>query len=254
MAHVAPALAERQQPTTAVEFHATRALRWSAGAPAARSSFRARKRALPSLASDARSGRRAEARCGRMALLLSAPSDSARRRAVRHLAPARLAVRIALVSAGADWRVIVLLALLLLVALVLLPSATADRPMRRKRAKGHRAETQVRLEHFMCLPDGKHKWLLSRDFQADARTRTGDPFITRERQVRDARPLAGRAATFSPEIGLFHGPRSGRPCPLVRGLTYPFCTHGDSATGCIRDCHSITSRRSLRLAQRPAPA
>src|SRR5918996_2185494 len=38
--------------------------------------------------------------------------------------------------------------------------------------------------------------------KADARTRTGDPFITRERQVRDARPLAGRAATFSPEIGL----------------------------------------------------
>ena len=32
----------------------------------------------------------------------------------------------------------------------------------------------------MCLPDGKHKWLLSRDFQADARTRTGDPFITSE--------------------------------------------------------------------------
>src|ERR687891_485236 len=113
-----------------------------------------------------------------MALLLSAPSDSARRRAVRHLAPARLAVRIALVSAGADWRVIVPLALLLLAALVLLPSATADRPMRREKSKGHRAETQVRLEHFMCLPDGKHKWLLSRDFQADARTRTGDPFIT----------------------------------------------------------------------------
>jgi hypothetical protein len=30
----------------------------------------------------------------------------------------------------------------------------------------------------MCLPDGKHKWPLSRAFQADARTRTGDPFIT----------------------------------------------------------------------------
>jgi hypothetical protein len=27
--------------------------------------------------------------------------------------------------------------------------------------------------------------------EADARTRTGDPFITRERQVRDARPRAG---------------------------------------------------------------
>jgi hypothetical protein len=27
--------------------------------------------------------------------------------------------------------------------------------------------------------------------RADARTRTGDPFITRERRVRDARPLAG---------------------------------------------------------------
>jgi hypothetical protein len=66
-----------------------------------------------------------------MALLLAAPSDSARRRAVRHLAPARLAVRIALVSVGADWRVIVPLALLLLAALVLPPSATADRPMRR---------------------------------------------------------------------------------------------------------------------------
>src|ERR687891_1888392 len=73
-----------------------------------------------------------------MALLLSAPSDSARRRAVRHLAPARLAVRIALVSAGADWRVIVPLALLLLVALVLLPSATADRPMRRARSRSSR--------------------------------------------------------------------------------------------------------------------
>ena len=30
----------------------------------------------------------------------------------------------------------------------------------------------------MCLPDGQHKWLLSRSFRADARTRTGDPFIT----------------------------------------------------------------------------
>src|SRR5918999_5314454 len=29
--------------------------------------------------------------------------------------------------------------------------------------------------------------------KADARTRTGDPFITRERRVRDARPLAGTA-------------------------------------------------------------
>jgi hypothetical protein len=35
------------------------------------------------------------------------------------------------------------------------------------------------------------KWPLSRTFRADARTRTGDPFITRERQVGDARPLAG---------------------------------------------------------------
>jgi hypothetical protein len=40
-----------------------------------------------------------------------------------------------LVSVGADWRVIVPLALLLLAALVLLPSATADRPMRRKKSK-----------------------------------------------------------------------------------------------------------------------
>jgi hypothetical protein len=42
-----------------------------------------------------------------------------------------------------------------------------------------------------CRPQWQHKLPLSRAFRADARTRTGDPFITRERQVRDARPLAG---------------------------------------------------------------
>jgi hypothetical protein len=34
--------------------------------------------------------------------------------------------------------------------------------------------------------------------KADARTRTGDPFITRERQVGDARALAGTRGHLSP--------------------------------------------------------
>jgi hypothetical protein len=34
--------------------------------------------------------------------------------------------------------------------------------------------------------------------KADARTRTGDPFITRERQVGDARPLAGMSGHIFP--------------------------------------------------------
>jgi hypothetical protein len=34
--------------------------------------------------------------------------------------------------------------------------------------------------------------------EADARTRTGDPFITRERQVGDARPRAGTIGHLFP--------------------------------------------------------
>jgi hypothetical protein len=34
--------------------------------------------------------------------------------------------------------------------------------------------------------------------KADARTRTGDPFITSERRVRDARPLAGTRGQVFP--------------------------------------------------------
>jgi hypothetical protein len=86
-----------------------------------------------------------------MALLLSAPSDSARRRAVRHLAPARLAVRIALVSVGADWRVIVPLALLLLAALVLLPSATADRPNEAKKEQKAIARKRKSIWSTSCV-------------------------------------------------------------------------------------------------------
>jgi hypothetical protein len=83
-----------------------------------------------------------------------------------------------LVSVGADWRVIVPLALLLLAALVLLPSATADRPMRRKKSKRPSRGNACPSGAPHVSPRWKHMWLLSRDFQADARTRTGDPFIT----------------------------------------------------------------------------
>ena len=61
----------------------------------------------------------------------------------------------------------------------------------------------------------------ARSREADARTRTGDPFITRERRVRDARPRAG---TISLEIGLFRDHYRGRACPRVPELTYPFRT------------------------------
>ena len=50
------------------------------------------------------------------------------------------------------------------------------------------------------------------------RTRTGDPFITRERRVRDARPLAGTSGHVYAANDPFLRLSSGRTCLLVPAL------------------------------------
>jgi hypothetical protein len=54
-----------------------------------------------------------------------------------------------------------------------------------------RANPSRTLSVLVKVLSRSQKQPLSRTFRADARTRTGDPFITRERGVRDGRPLAG---------------------------------------------------------------
>src|SRR5688500_3467790 len=68
--------------------------------------------------------------------------------------------------------------------------------------------------------------------EADARTRTGDPFITRERrrEGRSSTPGHSRARsrwTFE-GLGTLD---SGRACPVVPEFTYPFCTHSQPSPG-----------------------
>ncbi len=60
-----------------------------------------------------------------------------------------------------------------------------------------------------------------------------------------------RASTFYLESPQFHGPMSGRPCPLVPELTYPFCTRVRDAAAQIADV--IERLGSRRLAHQPYP-
>jgi len=91
-----------------------------------------------------------------------------------------------------------------------------------------------------------------------------------EGRVGDARLLAGSAGTFSLENERFFSPRSGRACPLVPELTYPFCTrpepraHPAKAHNRVLDrtqevagsspACSITGTRSSQFAARPKRA
>src|SRR5919106_1614913 len=52
--------------------------------------------------------------------------------------------------------------------------------VRRRDEKRPLHGSAVELEHFMCILDRQLKWPFSRALQADARTRTGDPFIRRD--------------------------------------------------------------------------
>ena len=70
--------------------------------------------------------------------------------------------------------------------------------------------------------------------KADARTRTGDPFITRERRVRDGRPLCGHARhDLAGNQALPSDHYRGRACPRVPEFSYPFRTR--DATSRVRD-------------------
>jgi len=87
------------------------------------------------------------------------------------------------------------------------------------------------------------------DFQADARTRTGDPFITRERQVRDTRPREGTRGH------VFPGNRAVSPLlqwtgvPAWPELTYPFCTRPTCGETERRACAPASQRRFASMRQ-----
>ena len=90
--------------------------------------------------------------------------------------------------------------------------------------------------------------------KADARTRTGDPFITRERQVRDARPLAGTRGhvlagnqALSRPSGWTRVPARARAdVPVL----YPLCARA----GCRRPTAHVraTRGRATQRVRRPS--
>jgi hypothetical protein len=81
--------------------------------------------------------------------------------------------------------------------------------------------------------------------KADARTRTGDPFITRERRVRNARTRSSARGHVLAGSGQFPDLEGGRACPPVPALTHPFCSLADAK---LR-CHTARSLGRVLLLQ-----
>src|SRR5918994_5440790 len=102
----------------------------------------------------------------------------------------------------------------------------------------------------MKVLDASQKRPLSRTFQADARTRTGDPFITRERRVRDARPRAGTRGHVLAGVRPFERVGGGTRVPARARADVPvlYPVEADVWAGC-RAHRAMSQPQEVRAAR-----